>query len=50
MPHFPARIIKNKQNLNDWISKYKNEAGVEDALLIIVVLKNHMENLIRQCS
>ena len=34
MPHFPARIIKNKENLNDWISKYKNEAGVEDALLI----------------
>ena len=34
MPHFPARIIKDKQNLYDRISKYKNEAGVENALLI----------------
>ena len=34
MPHFPARIIKDKNNLSDWISKYKNEAGVENALLI----------------
>ena len=34
MPHFPARIIKDRNNLSDWISKYKNEAGVENALLI----------------
>ena len=34
MPHFPARIIKDKNNLSDWISKYKNEAGIENALLI----------------
>jgi len=34
MPHFPARIIKNEQVLQDWISKYKNEANVENALLI----------------
>ena len=34
MPHFPARIIKNKQVLQDWISQYKNEANVENALLI----------------
>ena len=34
MPHFPARIIKDKEMLADWISRYKNEAGVENALLI----------------
>ena len=34
MPHFPARIIKDKNNLSDWISKYKDEAGIENALLI----------------
>ena len=34
MPHFPARIIKDKQTLADWISQYQNEAGVENALLI----------------
>jgi methylenetetrahydrofolate reductase (NADPH) len=34
MPHFPARIIKDKATLADWISQYQNEAGVESALLI----------------
>ena len=34
MPHFPARIIKNKEVLGDWIARYQNEAGVENALLI----------------
>ena len=34
MPHFPARIIKNKETLQDWISRYKNEANVDNALLI----------------
>lgn len=34
MPHFPARIIENKSILTDWINRYKNEAGVEDALLL----------------
>ncbi len=34
MPHFPARIIKDKVMLSEWISMYKNEAGVENALLI----------------
>jgi methylenetetrahydrofolate reductase (NADPH) len=34
MPHFPARIIKNKPILHDWISRYKNEAGVNQALLL----------------
>ena len=34
MPHFPARIIKDKKVLDDWISRYKNEANVSNALLI----------------
>ncbi len=34
MPHFPARIIKDKNVLQDWISRYQNEADVKNALLI----------------
>ncbi len=34
MPHFPARIIKDKNVLQDWISKYQNEANVRNGLLI----------------
>ena len=34
MPHFPARIIKNKDTLKDWISRYQSEANVENALLL----------------
>ena len=34
MPHFPARIIKDKNVLEDWIFRYKNEANVSNALLI----------------
>ena len=34
MPHFPARIIKDKNILQDWISRYQNEANVKNALLI----------------
>jgi len=34
MPHIPARIIKDQMVLNDWISMYQNEAGVNEALLL----------------
>ena len=34
MPHMPAREIKNHAMLNDWISMYQNEAGVDEALLL----------------
>ena len=34
MPHIPARMIKNKAMLHDWISMYQNEAGVDEALLL----------------
>ena len=34
MPHFPARIIENAATLEDWIRRYHNEAGVEQALLL----------------
>lgn len=34
MPHFPARIIRDKAMLQDWIARYQGEAGVEQALLL----------------
>ena len=34
MPHFPARIIKDKATLSDWISRYQGEADVNQALLL----------------
>ena len=34
MPHIPARIIKDKATLTNWISMYRNEANVTEALLI----------------
>ena len=34
MPHIPARLIRNQAMLNDWITMYQNEAGVDEALLL----------------
>ncbi len=34
MPHFPARIIKDKATLENWIAMYQGEAGVDQALLL----------------
>lgn len=34
MPHFPARIIKDKAMLADWIARYQGEADVDQALLL----------------
>ncbi|MCC7320726.1 MAG: methylenetetrahydrofolate reductase [Rubellimicrobium sp.] len=34
MPHLPARIIKDKATLADWISRYRGEADVKQALLL----------------
>ncbi|MGH1329586.1 MAG: methylenetetrahydrofolate reductase [Paracoccaceae bacterium] len=34
MPHFPARIIKDKATLKDWIARYSGEANVRQALLL----------------
>ena len=34
MPHFPARIIKDKNMLEDWINRYQGEAGIKQALLL----------------
>lgn len=34
MPHFPARIIKDKATLADWIARYRGEANVDQALLL----------------
>ena len=34
MPHLPARIIKDKATLADWIARYRGEADVKQALLL----------------
>lgn len=34
MPHFPARIIRDKAMLADWIARYRGEAEVKQALLL----------------
>jgi methylenetetrahydrofolate reductase (NADPH) len=34
MPHFPARIIKDRSMLADWIARYQGEADVRQALLL----------------
>lgn len=34
MPHFPARIVKSRVMLADWIARYKGEADVRQALLL----------------
>jgi len=34
MPHFPARIIEDKDTLESWLSQYSEEADVQEALVI----------------
>lgn len=34
MPHFPARIIKDKATLADWIARYQGEAGIKQGLIL----------------
>ena len=34
MPHFPARIIKDRATLLDWVARYKGEADVKQGLLL----------------
>ena len=34
MPHFPARIIKDRATLAEWIAQYRGEADVKQALLL----------------
>ncbi|MGV3549496.1 methylenetetrahydrofolate reductase [Rhizobium sp.] len=34
MPHLPARGISGKAELEDWLKRYQNEAGVKQALLL----------------
>jgi methylenetetrahydrofolate reductase (NADH) len=34
MPHFPARIIKDKATLADWIARYQGDADVKQALVL----------------
>lgn len=34
MPHFPARIIKDRATLANWVARYQGEANVKQALLL----------------
>ncbi|MBW8285184.1 MAG: methylenetetrahydrofolate reductase [Rhizobium sp.] len=34
MPHFPARSIPDAATLEDWVKRYRNEADVQEALLL----------------
>ncbi|MDQ2092697.1 methylenetetrahydrofolate reductase [Rhodalgimonas zhirmunskyi] len=34
MPHFPARIIKDRATLADWIDRYQSEADVKQGLIL----------------
>lgn len=34
MPHFPARLIEDRRMLETWIGRYREEAGVERALVL----------------
>ncbi len=34
MPHFPARLIRDRATLADWVARYRGEADLRQALLI----------------
>ena len=34
MPHIPARIIENAAMLEEWLNRYREEAGIDQALLL----------------
>ncbi|MGQ2904445.1 MAG: methylenetetrahydrofolate reductase [Neoaquamicrobium sediminum] len=34
MPHVPARAIRDAAELEEWLGRYRDEAGVEEALLL----------------
>lgn len=34
MPHFPARIIKDKATLLDWVARYQGEADIRQGLIL----------------
>ena len=34
MPHFPARIIKDRATLLDWVARYQGEADVKQGLIL----------------
>ncbi len=34
MPHFPARLIRDRATLEDWIARYRGEADVREALVL----------------
>ncbi len=34
MPHIPARLLRSREELETWFRRYREEAGVDEALLI----------------
>ncbi|PWJ20890.1 5,10-methylenetetrahydrofolate reductase [Jannaschia seohaensis] len=34
MPHFPARIIRDRTTLADWVARYRGEADVDQGLIL----------------
>jgi len=34
MPHFPARLIRDRTTLAEWIDRYRQEAGIDQALVL----------------
>ncbi len=47
MPHFPARLIRDRAELADWIARYQGEAGVDQALLLgggVATPAGHFDN------
>lgn len=45
MPHLPARAIRDAAELEEWLRRYRDEAGVEEALLLAGGMKRPAGNL-----
>ena len=49
MPHFPARIIKDRATLLDWVARYR-EVGVEQGLLLAGGVAQHVDVRSIECD
>lgn len=45
MPHLPARLIRDRAELADWLARYRGEAGVREALLLAGGVKTPLGSL-----
>ncbi|MBZ9694930.1 methylenetetrahydrofolate reductase [Mesorhizobium sp. CO1-1-9] len=41
MPHIPARMIRDKSEFRNWLTRYRDEAGVTEALVLAGGTKSH---------